>query len=177
MGCPQTRLGLPVTVIRSPFVCGPVADAPGPYALTAPTPKISPAVRSATPSILIIFLQNFDFFRVNSATGIHPDRDLIEIICTPPLQGNISLTRARSTFVAVIRSQRAEPSTSAPKSQGAKSVAKAPRFPRRGKVRQGYTSHSGYTHLAIPTHGKKPWAIAAQGFPSGGTIRVRFKQI
>jgi hypothetical protein len=33
-------------------------------------------------------LQDFEFFWVNSATGIHPDGDLIEIICTPPLQAN-----------------------------------------------------------------------------------------
>ncbi len=50
LGCPQTRRELLVTVTRSSPVCGPVADAPGPYALTAPlSPKVSPAVQRAVP--------------------------------------------------------------------------------------------------------------------------------
>ena len=51
LGCPQTRRKLLVTVTRSFPVCGPVAGASGPYALTAPLPpKVSPAVRRAVPT-------------------------------------------------------------------------------------------------------------------------------
>lgn len=50
LGCSQTRLGLLATVTRSPLVCGPVAIAPRPYALTVPPPpKVSPADRREAP--------------------------------------------------------------------------------------------------------------------------------
>ena len=47
---PQTRRKPLDTVSRGFPVCGPVAIAPGPYALTAPPPpKVSPAVQREAP--------------------------------------------------------------------------------------------------------------------------------
>ena len=51
LGCPQT-LRKPLDKVSRGFpVCGPVAIAPGPYALTAPQPpKVSPAVQRGAPT-------------------------------------------------------------------------------------------------------------------------------
>lgn len=50
LGCPQTRRKPLDTVSRGFPVCGPVAIAPGPYALTVLLPpKVSPAVQREAP--------------------------------------------------------------------------------------------------------------------------------
>lgn len=54
------------------------APPPGPAVLTN---------RKGAPQVRIVLLQGLDFLRVQAVT-VGMDRYLIEIVCTPPLQGN-----------------------------------------------------------------------------------------